>query len=101
MKLLFLHQLLPFVGFGFLDNLIMIVAGDYIDTTIGVTLGISTMAAAGLGNALSDVAGVGSAWYVEKIAARIGIEYPKLSPPQLDMARTRWTMHTGRAFGSL
>ena len=41
LKLLFAHQLLPFVGFGFLDNLIMILAGEYIDTTIGVTLGIS------------------------------------------------------------
>ncbi|XP_017488877.1 PREDICTED: G2/mitotic-specific cyclin-B2-like, partial [Rhagoletis zephyria] len=46
----------------------MIIAGDYIDLTLGVTLGISTMAAAGLGNALSDVAGVGSAYYVERIA---------------------------------
>lgn len=62
LKLTFIHQALPFVGFGFLDNLIMIVAGDYIDANIGLTLGISTMAAAGLGNALSDVAGIGSAW---------------------------------------
>ena len=44
LKLLFAHQLLPFVGFGFLDNLIMILAGEYIDTTIGVTLGISVSA---------------------------------------------------------
>lgn len=34
LRLLFLHQLLPFVGFGFLDNLIMILAGDYIGNTI-------------------------------------------------------------------
>jgi hypothetical protein len=31
--------------------------------TIGMTLGISTMAAAALGNTISDVAGIGSAWY--------------------------------------
>jgi Transmembrane protein 65 len=37
--------------------------GDYIDLTIGMTLGISTMAAAALGNTISDVAGIGSAWY--------------------------------------
>ena len=30
------HQSLPFVGFGFLDNLIMIVAGEYIDASIGL-----------------------------------------------------------------
>ena len=41
--------MIPFVGFGFLDNALMIIAGDYIDTTIGVALGISTMAAAGFG----------------------------------------------------
>ena len=37
------HQGIPFVGFGFLDNFIMILAGDYIDNNIGVTLAISTM----------------------------------------------------------
>lgn len=41
LKLVFLQQLIPFVGFGFLDNLIMILAGEYIDTTIGLALGIS------------------------------------------------------------
>jgi tRNA-specific adenosine deaminase 1 len=41
LKLVFVHQMLPFVGFGFLDNLIMILAGEYLDVTIGVTLGIS------------------------------------------------------------
>ena len=35
--------------------------GEYIDTTIGVTLGISTMAAAGIGNMISDLAGLGLA----------------------------------------
>ena len=30
------HNSLPFVGFGFLDNLIMIMAGEYIDLTLGI-----------------------------------------------------------------
>jgi tRNA-specific adenosine deaminase 1 len=30
---------IPAVGFGFVDNFLMIIAGDYIDVTIGVTLG--------------------------------------------------------------
>ena len=29
------HNSLPFVGFGFLDNFIMIMAGEYIDLTLG------------------------------------------------------------------
>ena len=37
------HNSLPFIGFGFLDNFIMIVAGEYIDLTLGAKLGISTM----------------------------------------------------------
>ncbi|MFB1004520.1 MAG: hypothetical protein QMC70_10350, partial [Bacteroidia bacterium] len=49
-------QSVPLIGFGFLDNCIMIVAGDAIDNGVGRALRISTMAAAGLGNLISDVA---------------------------------------------
>lgn len=31
------------VGFGFMDNDTMIVAGDYIGTSLGVSIGISTL----------------------------------------------------------
>jgi len=94
-----LHQSLPFVGFGFLDNLIMIVAGEYIDASIGATLSISTMAAAALGNTLSDVFGVGSAWYVEHWAAKLGISPPALSIEQLDLKSSRIASNAGRAVG--
>ena len=57
------------------------------------------MAAAGLGNALSDIAGVGSAYYVEQFAAKIGVRSPELTIVQLQMARTRWAIQLGRAFG--
>lgn len=96
---IFMYQALPFVGFGFLDNLIMILAGDYIDATLGVTFGISTMAAAGLGNAISDVAGIGSAWYVESICSKVGIEIPNLTEEQEDMKSTRYTVQLGRVVG--
>ena len=36
---------IPMLGFGFMDNIIMIQAGDYIDTTFGAVLGISTLTA--------------------------------------------------------
>ena len=51
--LVFANNAIPFVGFGIIDNAVMIMAGDYIDCTIGVALGISTMAAAGLGKSVS------------------------------------------------
>ena len=63
---------LPAVGFGFVDNFLMIIAGDYIDLTIGVTLGISTMAAAGLGNMVSDWGGIGLQGFIEqKLAGKV------------------------------
>ncbi|XP_077990894.1 transmembrane protein 65-like [Glandiceps talaboti] len=94
-----LSNAVPFIGFGFLDNAIMIIAGDYIDHSIGVTLGISVMAAAALGNLISDLAGVGLAGYVEAFAAKLGVNPPKLSPEQVDMNSTRYSASFGRAIG--
>lgn len=47
------------------------------------------MAAAALGNTISDVMGIGSAWYVEMAATRVGLRPPNLSPIQLDMKPAR------------
>jgi len=52
-----LHQAIPFVGFGIMDNAILILAGEAIDVSLGVTLGISTMCAAAIGNIISDLSG--------------------------------------------
>ncbi|KAM7373683.1 hypothetical protein PAMP_008517 [Pampus punctatissimus] len=90
------HNAIPFVGFGFLDNAIMIAA---IELSIGVTLGISTMAAAALGNLVSDLAGLGLAGYVEALASKLGIQGPDLTPKQADMWQTRVSSHMGKAIG--
>ena len=50
---------------------------------------ISTMAAAALGNTISDVLGIGSAVYVERIVEIIGIKPPDLTPIQLEMKSAR------------
>ncbi|KAL8562320.1 hypothetical protein ACOMHN_037276 [Nucella lapillus] len=99
LRLVCLHQALPFIGFGFLDNFLMIVAGEYIDVTLGAALGISTMAAAGFGNMISDVAGVGSAYYVESFVAKFGVRTPHLNPNQVDMKSTRWASSLGKVIG--
>ncbi|KAM4550281.1 transmembrane protein 65 [Fundulus diaphanus] len=93
------HNAIPFIGFGFLDNAIMIAAGTQIELSIGVTLGISTMAAAALGNLVSDLAGLGLAGYVEALASRLGMQVPDLSPKQVDMWQTRLSSHMGKAIG--
>lgn len=49
----FIVNSIPFIGFGFLDNFFMIIAGDYIESSIGVYMCLSTMAAAALGNTIS------------------------------------------------
>uniref|UniRef100_A0A8D2ZPW2 Transmembrane protein 65-like n=1 Tax=Scophthalmus maximus TaxID=52904 RepID=A0A8D2ZPW2_SCOMX len=99
LRYVLLHNALSFVGFGFLDNCIMIVAGTQIELSIGVVLGISTMAAAALGNLVSDLAGLGLAGYVEALASRLGMQIPDLSPKQADMWQTRVSSHAGKAFG--
>lgn len=57
------------------------------------------MGAAALGNTISDILGIGSAFYVERLANRIGFRPPKLSPIQLDMNCSRKSANAGRVLG--
>eukprot|EP00808_Paulinella_micropora_P021195 g36357.t1 len=79
---------LPFVGFGFLDNFIMIVAGVQIDNHFSA-LGVSSMAAAALGNTVSDIAGIQAGGMISALAARMGLPDPKLEPHQLTSTSVR------------
>ncbi|XP_059612392.1 transmembrane protein 65 isoform X1 [Phlebotomus argentipes] len=90
---------LPFIGFGFLDNFMMIVCGDYIEQTLGGYMCLSTMAAAGLGNTISDVAGLGSAVYVERLCESLGFKVPPLSKFQMEMKESRRSASLGRILG--
>lgn len=90
---------LPYVGFGFLDNFLMIIMGDKIDGTFCVTFGFSTMAAAALGNTISDVAGVFSGGVVEDMARKAGIDVPRLTAKQWDMRVVKAYSYTGQTLG--
>ncbi|XP_050665504.1 uncharacterized protein LOC126965775 isoform X2 [Leptidea sinapis] len=90
---------IPFIGFGFLDNFIMIIAGDSIESSMSAYITLSTMAAAALGNTFSDVIGIGSSYYVERAAALVGLGAPALSPVQLDMPVSRRFANLGRVLG--
>uniref|UniRef100_A0A0K0FE32 Transmembrane protein 65 (inferred by orthology to a human protein) n=1 Tax=Strongyloides venezuelensis TaxID=75913 RepID=A0A0K0FE32_STRVS len=98
-KKLFLFNAIPFVGFGILDNMIMIIAGEYIDQQLGAIFTISTMAAAALGNTISDVSGVGLAHYVEVLVGKFGIKHPDLSADQLNSRKGRLISNIARAVG--
>ena len=76
----------------------MIIAGDYIEYSVGTIMTISTMAAAALGNTISDVLGIGSAVYVERIVEVIGIKPPDLTPVQLEMKSARRASNFVRYF---
>eukprot|EP00035_Acanthoeca_spectabilis_P031577 m.14843 g.14843 ORF g.14843 m.14843 type:complete len:299 (+) comp4833_c0_seq1:312-1208(+) len=95
----FLQGMLPMIGFGFVDNAIMLTAGDAIDQTLGATLQISTLAAAGLGNMVSDVMGLGLSSYVEAFASKVGIPSPQMSVQQMELPVARWTMLAASAVG--
>jgi len=90
---------LPFLGFGILDNAVMIVFGDMIDLTLCATFGFSTMAAAALGNTLSDGFGVFSGGVVEDMAAKAGFEAPPLSRAQQALASTKRWERLGQLLG--
>ena len=88
----------PFIGFGFADNAIMILVGERIDCTLGVKFGISTLAAAGLGNLISDVVGISLGEVIEAWTAR-WFTAPPLAPEQLNMPRTRFIKGSANAIG--
>jgi len=87
------------MGFGWLDNSLMLLFGDQIEQTFCLKAGFSTMTAAALGNALSDVAGVFMSARVEGVAQRLGFAAPSVgegwrTSPQF----VRWKA-TGAAVG--
>eukprot|EP00924_Labyrinthula_sp_SR-Ha-C_P009913 maker-scaffold_21-snap-gene-3.10-mRNA-1 protein AED:0.28 eAED:0.28 QI:88/1/1/1/1/1/2/163/269 len=96
---LFIISTIPFVGFGFLDNAVMIVAGDLIEEYFGVFLGLSTLAAAGLGNLLSDVVGLIFGDWVEQGAKKLGVKDPKLSLKQMNLRTTKRIQLWGSLIG--
>ncbi|KFD58854.1 hypothetical protein M514_00017 [Trichuris suis] len=99
LRSLFVANCLPFIGFGIFDNVIMIVAGEYIDNEVGTLLGISTMAAAAIGNLISDIGGIGIGNYIELLVSKLGLTAPLLSAKQLRTKRVRWTINMGRIVG--
>ncbi|CAD2105223.1 conserved protein, unknown function [Plasmodium vinckei petteri] len=90
---------IPFICFGFIDNSFMIISGDLFDSTFCAILGLSTMAAAGLGNLTSDVLGIFIGGYIEKMIVCIGFPRINLTNKQLKMNRTRKYYYLGSAVG--
>jgi Transmembrane protein 65 len=91
-----LSAAVPMIGFGFMDNFIMIQAGSMIDNTIGVQLGLATMTAAALGQVISDTCGVLFGGTLERVLA---IRPVQLTAAQQKLALIPRLRLAGAVFG--
>jgi tRNA-specific adenosine deaminase 1 len=99
LRLIALNTAIPFVGFGIMDNAILIIAGDAIDTSFGVVLGISTMAAAALGNIISDLVGILFGTAIEDMVQKLNLPTPDLTTAQRQLRSARFANQWGCAIG--
>lgn len=87
------------IGFGFMDNSIMIHAGNMIDCTLGVTFGLSTLTAAAIGQVCSDSSGVLFGGTLESLAAAMGLPKAGLTSTQRAMPIVKRVRLAGGFFG--
>lgn len=91
-----LGALVPFVGFGMVDNGLMVIYGDVIDGTLGVWFGFSMLASAALGNAISNIFGMVLHGTIHKWSDKLGLPDPHLTLAQRKLP----TVHFWTTFGS-
>ncbi|RHZ28228.1 hypothetical protein DYB37_007390 [Aphanomyces astaci] len=99
LRLVMLASGIPFIGFGVVDNLIMLTAGDFLETNIRLMFPISLVAAVGLGNCVADVAGLSLGGVIESFARKLGIQDPQLSSTQARMPHVRAVSYFSQAIG--
>lgn len=100
-QLLRLHirSAVPFFGFGFFDNMIMLTVGGAIENTICVACALSSLAAAGMGQMVSDAAGITLQGLIERFADKLGLPHPGLTLQQQQLKKVQTIMLTSRIFG--
>ena len=99
LRKVFAVNMIPFVAFGFIDNSVLIYAGDAIDGTVGVAFGLSSLAAAAMGQIFSDTSGVLFGSTIEDMVLRLGLTLPQLTPEQQLMRATRFASTAGKVVG--
>jgi len=78
----FVMSMVPMIGFGFMDNTIMIQAGNAIDCTLGVMLGMSTLSAAAVGQIVSGAGSVLFGGTLERMFRAAGLPSAGFSSAQ-------------------
>jgi hypothetical protein len=99
LKAHFVQSAVPMVGFGFMDNTVMIYAGSAIDATLGVHFGLSTMCAAACGQICSDIAGVSFGGVIEATANKLGLPSPQFTTEQRESPIAKRTGLLGSVIG--
>jgi Transmembrane protein 65 len=100
LRLTFLHAAIPMVGFGIMDQTIMLHCGHMIDCSIGVTFGLSTLTSAAFGQVCSDASGVMFGSTLESLAGRwTGLPRPNLSLAQKQLKVVQQTKFAGSLLG--
>ena len=90
------------VGFGIMDQTVMIQAGNAIDCTIGVQLGLSTLTAAAVGGLISNLSGVLFGGTLENIAKTWGgLSSSGLTSAQRNLNFVKRNRLLSQAFGIL
>lgn len=85
--------------FNSMDNFIMILAGDYIESTIGSAIGISTMASAALGNMMANSTSIAVAYHVERLFTKNLKGASSMSVQQFKLQRVRLLIQSARIIG--
>jgi len=99
LKLYFRDNFIPFMFFGFLDNSIMLLCGDFFDTYFGVAFGISTLTAAALGNIVGDCAGIWLTGTVEAVISLMRFQDPGITFEQRRLAKVQTVKTVGMTSG--
>jgi len=94
-----LQHIVPFIGFGFFDNAVMILAGDFFDSKLGVAFGVTTMCSAAIGNTVSDVVGIWISGFIETAGVVLGLPDHNLSNEQQKFLKIRILRNTSMIFG--
>jgi len=96
-----LQNIIPFVAFGFFDNAIMILSGDFIDSKLGIAFGVTTMCSMAIGNTVSGVTGIWLSGFIETVSGLLGLPVPEsgLSIEQQKLLKMRILKNTSMVVG--
>jgi Transmembrane protein 65 len=99
LRALFIASSIPMIGFGFMDQFVLIQAGGYIDATFGIRFGLATLTAAAAGQVVSDVSGVLFGGALERVLTNGWLRTPQLTPAQRQLPIGRNVSMLGAVVG--